>query len=480
MHKLPYFRSLLAITLLLAGLLGTGCTTTKTVKSDGSPHRAEINKEAEGNTAKVTLRSTEQLKLKNFRIDADSVSGVSEVHSVSLPVSRVEKVKIGNRSNTALKWSGINIAAWTALGLLDGFAIDDGYAWHEDTLGGVLVGVLSSLVVGPLAAIGSEDLYKFEKDPSFRDPSFPAENKERVVARQKSNSSSKTPSSDAKETATRKGTGAASVVDSEIPRTDMKRPDDIAIVIGNTEYKNGDIPKVDYAVRDARIMKKYLTRTLGFREENVIYVENASGSSMTRIFGTSDDPKGQLYDWVKSNQSSVFVYYSGHGAPNPETGNAYLLPSDANPSYLSQNGYPLTQLYENLSKLPAQSVTVALEACFSGTSEGGAVVQNASPAVLSVENPMLGMKNGLVFTAGAADQIASWYNEKKHGLFTYYFLKGLRGKADANSDKEITANEMESYLNDKVPYRAQRMHSRKQTPQVVGQNKDNVLIEYEE
>jgi len=258
----------------------------------------------------------------------------------------------------------------------------------------------------------------------------------------------------------------------------MDRPDDIAVVIGNKTYKNTDIPDVDYAVRDAETIKKYLIRTLGFHEDNVIYVENASGSAMERIFGTSGDPQGQLHDWIKPNQSSVFVYYSGHGAPNPETGSAYLLPSNANPSYLSQNGYPLNQLYENLSKLPAQSVTVVTEACFSGTSEGGAVVQNASPAVLSVENPMLGMKNGLAFTAGAADQVASWYNEKKHGLFTYYFLNGLRGEADANSDKAVTAKEMKSYLMDKVPYRAQRLHSRKQTPQVVGQNLDRVLVRY--
>ncbi|MFB6272356.1 MAG: caspase domain-containing protein [Salinibacter sp.] len=208
---------------------------------------------------------------------------------------------------------------------------------------------------------------------------------------------------------------SSSLVDTQIPKTDMERPNDIAVVIGNRTYKNDDIPNVDYAVRDAQTMQKYLTCTLGFRKENVIYLKNASGSAVERVFGTSDDPKGQLYDYVKPEKSSVFVYYSGHGVPNPESDNAYLLPSNANPSYLSQNGYPLNQLYENLAQLPAESVSVVLEACFSGTSEGGAVVQNASPAVLSVENPVMGMKNGLAFTAGAADQVASWYPEKKKG-----------------------------------------------------------------
>lgn len=274
-------------------------------------------------------------------------------------------------------------------------------------------------------------------------------------------------------------TQPSSVVDSDIPKTSMERPHDVAVVIGVKKYEHPDVPDIDYGVRDAQTMKKYLTRTLGFREENIIYVENASGSDMTRIFGTESSPKGQLYDWVKPGESDVFVYYSGHGAPNPESGDAYFIPSDTNPNYLSQNGYPVNQLYENLRLLPSPSVTVVLEACFSGVSESGAVVSDISPAVLNVENPIVSMENGLAFSAGAADQVSTWYNEKGHGLFTYYFLNGLRGAADGNGDRAVTASEMESYLTDEVPYRAQRMHSRKQTPQVVGQNKDRVLVEYE-
>lgn len=260
----------------------------------------------------------------------------------------------------------------------------------------------------------------------------------------------------------------------------MQRPDDIAVVIGVKEYANSDVPNVDYAVRDAETMKKYLTRTLGFREENIIYIENANGSDFTRIFGTSDNPQGQLYDWVKPGESSVFVYYSGHGAPNPGSGQAYFVPSDADPNYLSQNGYRVNQFYENLAQLPAESVTVVLEACFSGVSTQGPIVREASPVELSVENPVMAMEDGLAFTAGQADQIASWYSEQGHGLFTYYFLKGIRGDADENDDLAVTAREIEKYLTNKVPYRARRMHSREQIPQVLGRDKDRTLVQYEE
>lgn len=272
----------------------------------------------------------------------------------------------------------------------------------------------------------------------------------------------------------------ATPVDRMIPETSLNRPDAIAVVIGIKEYQDQDIPDVKYARRDAEVVKKYLTRALGFREENVIFELNATGSEMQEIFGVEGDHKGQLYNYVKPEESDVFVYYSGHGAPAVGEDSAYLVASDTNPNYLSLNGYPAEQLYENLAKVPARRTTVVMEACFSGVAENGPIFQRASPVELSVENPIMAMKGGLAFTAGAADQIASWYPEKEHGLFTYHFLRGLRGEADQDSDQAVTAREMEKYLMDKVPYRARRMFNRDQTPQVIGGNKDQVLVQYEE
>lgn len=479
--------------LLLVALLGTGCGSTKTVGPDGSPYRSEINEVAKGGAAEVALRNGEELKLKNFRIDADSISGLTEYQStVSVATSRIEQVKFTglNSREVALKWGAgtfvvTMLSSLISKPLLNSESIGPGGAggaWSEHITTGLAVGAGVSLLTAGIAGnSGNSKTYKFESPPSLQEPGPPAQKRNRPIAKNETNLPAETNSEKRKNTQTadeEKEETSISVVDTEIPKTNMQRPDDIAVVLGVKKYKNPDVPNVDYAVRDAQTMKKYLTRTLGFREENIIYVENATGTEMERIFGTATDPQGQLHDWVKSGESSVFVYYSGHGAPNPESGDAYFIPSDTNPNYLSQNGYPVNQLYENLAQLPAESVTVVLEACFSGTSESGAVVSDISPAVLSVENPVMGMENGLAFTAGAADQVSTWYNEKGHGLFTYYFLNGLRGEADANDDEAVTVKEMESYLNENVPYRAQRMHSRNQTPQVIGQDKDRVLVRY--
>lgn len=269
------------------------------------------------------------------------------------------------------------------------------------------------------------------------------------------------------------------IVDRRIPETGMDRPGAVAVVIGVSQYMDADVPSVDYAVRDAETVKQYLTRTLGFEPGNIISLQNPTQSELNAVLGTADNYKGRLHDFLPSDTSEVFVYYSGHGAPNAqEEGRSYFLPSDGSPKQLSLTGYPVDQLYENLSKVTSGPVTVAIDACFSGQTEAGTLVQEASPALLSVENPAMSLDRGLVFTASKADQISSWYSEKKHGLFTYFFLQGLRGNADRDEDGRITGSELGAYLADNVETKARRLHSRPQNPQTLGKAEDRVLVQY--
>jgi len=149
------------------------------------------------------------------------------------------------------------------------------------------------------------------------------------------------------------------------------------------------------------------------------------------------------------------------------------VPVDCAPDAVDRNGYPIELLYENLSKLNAKSVTVVIDACFSGGSEGGKMlIAQASPVGIPLIDPTDEWTNGALFTATTKDQIASWYPDMKHSLFTYFFLKGLQGAADANQDGSITAGEMHNFLADPtegVPYWARRLHNgREQTPEFKG------------
>ena len=173
---------------------------------------------------------------------------------------------------------------------------------------------------------------------------------------------------------------------------------------------------------------------------------------------------------MKAGKSRVFVYYSGHGAPGGEDGSSYIVPTDAQASMIDLNGYPLSTLYKNLGQIPAKSVTVVLEACFSGASQSGSVITQASPIYLKAKETSI--PSGItVIAAGAANQIASWERDSSSGLFTKYFLKGMSGEADAkpygNGDGEVGYDELGAYFKDTLTYYARRYYGRDQTVQIV-------------
>ena len=92
---------------------------------------------------------------------------------------------------------------------------------------------------------------------------------------------------------------------------------------------------------------------------------------------------------------------------------------------------------------------------------------------------LLSHRKAIVLTSTSNDRVSNWYPEKRHSLFTYFFLRGVQGAADKNFDSRITVGELETYLldeNNGVPYWARRLFSRSQTPQVHTSDKSVVIV----
>ncbi|MCX6841632.1 MAG: caspase family protein [candidate division WOR-3 bacterium] len=256
-------------------------------------------------------------------------------------------------------------------------------------------------------------------------------------------------------------------------------PDAIAVVIGVSNYKS--VSKVEYAKRDAEAMRKYLTEAFGYSDGNVIVLDDPSKGDLERTFGTAGNPEGQLFNWAsrKPGQCDVFVYYVGHGAPSIREKKGYLVPADASPDYIEINGYPLDAFYANLGKVPAKSLTVVLDACFSGETPDVAgnvttFLRDASPLVVAPVTEDL-PANATVMTAASGSQIASWYPDKRHGLFTYYLLKGLKGEADADGSGAVKLRELQQYVSTSVSPMARALYNREQTPEFRGSANAEVL-----
>ncbi len=242
-------------------------------------------------------------------------------------------------------------------------------------------------------------------------------------------------------------------------------------MIGISRYEDKEIPPVDYARRDAETVREYLIKTLGFKEKNiaVFYDEKATSTKLKSYFNT-------LKNRVVSGKSDVFVFYSGHGVP--ESNEAYFAPYDLVTYDIKTTGYAIKDLYKQMEDIKAKSITIVIDACFSGKSEGDTpVIKSASPIFFEVSNPLLNVKNGIVLTSSTGRQISSWYHKKRHGLFTYYFLQGLRSKADGNNDGRITVNELSAYVGKNVSEQARVLYNREQTPEVIG-DREAVVVRF--
>ena len=266
--------------------------------------------------------------------------------------------------------------------------------------------------------------------------------------------------------------------DTVFPRARQRRPDAVAVIIGNGSYRNS-VPAVEFSGRDADAMKLVAVKTLGLDSSNILFLKDATRGQMDEVFGTDKDYKGKLWRTIDPDgRSDVYIFYSGHGVPGTnEVEGTFLLPIDGDPSHASLNGYPLKQLYKNLSELKTKSVTVFLDACFSGQAadpSGTPLIKNASPVFIAkATTPGDGIKIN-VFAAASERQLSSWDPEAGHGIFTRYVLSGLAGDADTDKNRDITAKELREYVTRHVRKAARRMHGRDQEPSFAGD--DNFVL----
>ncbi|MBU0509930.1 caspase family protein [bacterium] len=249
----------------------------------------------------------------------------------------------------------------------------------------------------------------------------------------------------------------------------------IVIILGIENYRN--VAAVTYAQRDAATFREYAVKTLGVLDDkNHLYYRvnnDVTRADLEKLF-TGEG-------WVAKRvtpTTDVYIYYAGHGAPDIEEKVPYLIPYDGDPNYARQTGFNLSRLYDELNHLPARSVTVFLDACFSGvTRENELLLANARPVGLAVSSPAITSEKLLIFSATSGSQISSGDPDQKHGVFTYFLLKALRGEADTDGNRQLTADEVNQYLITHVERRAGLL-DREQTPQMQGRDTGRVLVRY--
>lgn len=230
-------------------------------------------------------------------------------------------------------------------------------------------------------------------------------------------------------------------------------PQKWAVVVGVSEYGNSAIPSLKYADNDAQSFADFLRRPEGGGYDNDhLRILLNKDATLPNIKDALINFLGQAID-----MDLVIIYFAGHGAPEPgRLQNTYLLTNDSDPNQLGTTAFPMWDIQTVLARhITAKRVIVFADACHSGsisvnfTTRGlGVTEQNLINQYLT---DLSKTKEGIVvFTASAAGEVSQEYPEFNHGVFSYYLLQGLEGKADYNNDYTITINELMQYVEEQV------------------------------
>lgn len=232
-----------------------------------------------------------------------------------------------------------------------------------------------------------------------------------------------------------------------------------AVVVGIERYREA-LPAASAAEADAQAFAAAARTTLGVPASHVKVLLNERASR--------GDLASVLEEWLPRNATApggtVYFFFSGHGAPDPETGETYLVPYDADPAYLKTRGLALKDLYAALGALHGQRTYAFLDACFSGGGDKSVLAAGARPLVPLKSASVTGQVVAL--TASAAKETTGPSADGRHGLFTGHLLAALRGAADLDHDRALTLQEIAAHVSARVSEDA-RLQNREQHPALV-------------
>lgn len=243
-------------------------------------------------------------------------------------------------------------------------------------------------------------------------------------------------------------------VDQDIPITTDPNESVFVFIFANEDYH--DVANVPYAINDGRIFAEYCKKTLAIPSSNIRLIENATLNNLRRELNLMKKISG-----IYGEEASFIIYYAGHGIPDELGHNAYLLPVDGFPADVS-TCYRLSDFYDVIGRLSVNRSLVFLDACFSGTTRDDNMVAPARGVALKIRSIAQPFGKTIAMTSSHGSETSSSYEEKKHGLFTYFLLKKLQ---QSKGDTDLQS--LFEYIKENVAKTSITINGKSQTPTIL-------------
>jgi hypothetical protein len=218
--------------------------------------------------------------------------------------------------------------------------------------------------------------------------------------------------------------------------TGFRQPHTYLISIGIGAYRDKRVSSRKFASSDAEMVSNYFQTIGGVPASNVRLLQDWKA--------LRPDIDEALMDWLPSHMNKdavVIVYFAGQASVS-STGETFLIPYDGTVASTSR-AYPLKDLEAALSRLKAKQTLFLFDGIVSRMMPDG-----KAKTSLPQWNPAGSSTLHVIGINGIGRGLED--DQHRHGLFTYYLLRALRGEADTNRDGDVTLGETAAYLSQKV------------------------------
>ncbi|GJM32087.1 MAG: hypothetical protein DHS20C18_10880 [Saprospiraceae bacterium] len=243
-----------------------------------------------------------------------------------------------------------------------------------------------------------------------------------------------------------------------------------AVVIGISDYQDKEISKLSYAHRDAEFFADFLkSESGGLLTDQQLRLLTNKNATLARIQAA--------LEWLAVNAiqgDQAILYFAGHGdvETKNEAEKGYLLAYDTPKNNYRLNAIDLDYLNKHINNLSSQGVKVIVitDACHSGTLAGEGVGGRESTARELMKRFANEVKILSCQPYELSKEGKDWGDGR--GVFSYYLIDGLKGRADEDGNLIVDLYELEYFLQERVRAATKKM----QHPDVFGGMKKEALF----
>lgn len=256
----------------------------------------------------------------------------------------------------------------------------------------------------------------------------------------------------------------SSLVDTNIPQTNVLNEDVFAFVFANENYSN--LSGADFSIKDGKIFSEYCRKTLGVSENNVRYYEDATYGNFMKALSQIKD----IADVYEGDAKFIF-YFSGLGMTDERTKERFLLPSDAQIGTLTSTGVSIKAVTDFFNSIRSQYSLILIDAPFNGKDKIGKMLSETRGVQIAAKTIV--PSNNVVVALSGGDKGDVYVDTRKgHGLFTYSLLEKLQADKGKSRVRDVL-----EYVEGNVKKQSLELFNDVQSPKVSVSKQFN--IEYQ-